>query len=102
MDRRESDGRALSLCAVALVEDGQMDRALEWSRRALDLYPDDTSALVNVACVHARARQSGPALDLLERVFARGCGSRDWVLHDPDYSSLRSEPRFEQLVATLA
>jgi DNA-binding SARP family transcriptional activator len=95
------DGRALSLCAGALVDDGQVDRALEWSKRALELYPDDMSALVNVACVHARARQPAPALDLLERVFARGCGKRDWVLNDPDYSSLRNEPRFEQLVARL-
>ena len=78
-----------------------MDRALEWSKRALELYPDDMSALVNVACVHARARQNGPALDLLERVFARGCGKRDWVLNDPDYGSLRSEARFERLIARL-
>jgi hypothetical protein len=59
------------------------------------------SALINIACVHARARQVGPALDLVERVFARGCGKRDWVLNDPDYSSLRNEPRFERLVARL-
>jgi DNA-binding SARP family transcriptional activator len=95
------DGRALSLCAGALVEDGQTDRALEWGRRALDLYPDDTSALVNLACVHARAGESGPALDLLERAFARGNGKRDWILNDPDYGSLRNEPRFERLVTRL-
>ena len=95
------DGRALSLCAGALVDDGQVDRALEWSKRVLELYPDDMSALVNVACVHARARQVGPALDLVERVFARGCGKRDWVLNDPDYSSLRYEPRFERLIPRL-
>ena len=95
------DGRVLSLGAGALVDDGQTERALEWSRQALALYPDDTSALVNVACVHATVGQKGEALDLLERVFARGCGKRDWIQNDPDYSNLRAEPRFQQLVSRL-
>jgi tetratricopeptide (TPR) repeat protein len=95
------DGRALSLGAGALVEAGQTERALEWSRRCLELYPDDTSALVNIACVHARAGQSNEALDLLERVFAQGCGKRDWVMNDPDYASLHREPRFHRLVSRL-
>ena len=95
------DGRALSLGAGALVEAAQTERALEWSRRCLELYPDDSSALVNIACVHARAGQSNEALDLLERVFAQGCGKRDWVMNDPDYCSLHREPRFQRLVARL-
>jgi DNA-binding SARP family transcriptional activator/tetratricopeptide (TPR) repeat protein len=96
-----NDGRALSLGAGALVDDGQSDRALEWSGRALKLYPDDTSALVNIACVHSRLDQRDESLDLLERAFARGCGKRDWVENDPDYSNLRREPRFHQLLSGL-
>jgi adenylate cyclase len=95
------DGRALSLGAVALFADGQRTRALEWSARALDLDPDDMSALINAACLHARAGQKAEALDLLERVFARGWGKRDWVEHDPDYELLRGDPRFERLLAKL-
>ncbi len=95
------DGRALSLGAVALVDAGQTERALDWSQRCLALYPDDTSALVNVACVHARAGQNGESLDLLERVFAQGCGKRDWVVNDPDYAGLRNEPRFHTMLGRL-
>ena len=95
------DGRALSLGAGALVDDEQTERALQWSRSALELYADDTSALVNVACVHARVGQADEALNLLERVFARGCGKRDWVENDPDYDSLRAEPRFQRLLSGL-
>jgi DNA-binding SARP family transcriptional activator/Tfp pilus assembly protein PilF len=95
------DGRALSLGAGALIDAGQTERALEWSRRCLDRYPDDTSALVNIACVHARAGQKDQALDLLERVFAQGCGKRDWVVNDPDYRSLRTEPRFHRMLGRL-
>jgi adenylate cyclase len=95
------DGRALSLGAAALFDDGQTARAVEWSGRALEHDPDDMSALVHGACVRARAGLRNEALDLLERVFARGWGKRDWVEHDPDYDSLRDEPRFKALVAKL-
>jgi tetratricopeptide (TPR) repeat protein len=93
------DGRALSLGACALVDNGQTERALEWSARCLDLYPNDTSALVNIACVHARVGQRDQALNLLDRVFARGCGKRDWIVNDPDYASLRNEPRFQRMLS---
>ena len=95
------DGRALSLGAGALFEDGQIERALEWAQRALQFHPDDTSALVNAACLYAKVGEPVRALDLLEKVFARGCGQRDWVVQDPDYASLRCEPRFQRLIANL-
>jgi DNA-binding SARP family transcriptional activator len=95
------DGRVLSLAAGSLFDTGQVDRALEWSRRSLELYPDDASALVNGACLQARAGEKEAALELLERVFAQGCGKRGWVENDPDYASLRSDSRFQRLVARL-
>lgn len=95
------DGRALSLSTGTLLDLGQTERALEWSRRCLELYPDDASVLVNIGCVYARTNLKEEALNLLERVFAHGCGKRDWVLNDPDYASLRDEPRFQQLVSRL-
>ncbi|HET9864306.1 MAG TPA: hypothetical protein VFP37_12735, partial [Steroidobacteraceae bacterium] len=95
------DGRALSLGAAALMENEQPERALEWSRKALELFPHDSSALINAACVYAKAEVPVKALDLLERVFALGFGKRDWVVHDPDYAILRPEPRFQQWLGRL-
>jgi len=96
-----ADSRALSLGSVHLFEIGQLERAMEWSRRSLELYPDDVSTLVNGACLRAKTGQKEAALELLERVFARGWGKRDWVEHDPDYDSLRADPRFQRLLAKL-
>jgi adenylate cyclase len=96
-----SDGRALSLGAGALMDDGQAERALEWSARALELYPHDTSALINVACLYVKTDDRTRAMELLDRVFARGFGKRDWVANDPDYGPLRGEPRFERMLARL-
>lgn len=95
------DGRALSLGAGALVDDEQPERGLSWARKAIELYPGDTSALVNIACVHARLDQRDEALDALEIVCTRGCGQRDWIEHDPDYGNLRGEPRFHRLLGGL-
>ena len=95
------DGRALSLGAGALLDDGQERRALEWSRKSLELYPHDTSALINAACLHAKLHEPGKAMDFLERVFALGFGKRDWVVNDPDYAILAREPRFQAWLGRL-
>ena len=95
------DCRALSLGSLALFDDGQKARAIEWSRRSLELYPDDMSALINAACLHSRMGQKEQALEVLERLFARGWGKRDWIDHDPDYDCLRDDPRFKKLLARL-
>lgn len=96
-----ADGRALSLGAGSLFDDGQIERSAAWSRRSLELYPDDMGVLVNAACLMAKARRPEEALALLERVFSRGWGKRDWIENDPDYDSLREEPRFQRLMAKL-
>ena len=96
-----TDARALSLGSGALFEDGQVARAIEWSRRSLELHPGDMGALIKAACLHAKAGQKDEALELLERLFARGWGKRDWVEHDPDYDILRDDPRFKRLLSRL-
>ena len=95
------DGRALAVGSLALLEIGDPERAHEWSRRAVDLYPDDLSALLNMACLKLRTGQHEEALDILERFFGRGMGKRDWVEHDPDYDCVREHPRFKAMFAKL-
>jgi adenylate cyclase len=96
------DGRALSLGSGALFHDGQIARASEWSKKALELYPEDAGVLINAACLHAKLRQKEEALELLERVFTRGWGKRDWIEHDPDYEIMRDDPRFQKLLEKLS
>ncbi len=67
-----ADSRALSLGALALEKAGDPDRALQWIRRALELYPDDQSVLINAACLHACLGLKEEAIDFLEKTFARG------------------------------
>ena len=97
-----TDARALSMCAGALAEVGQRDRALRLSSRALELYPEDQGVLTNGACLRAKLGLKDEALSMLENVFARGWGKRDWILRDPDLNLLRDDPRFEVLLDKLS
>lgn len=94
------DGRAMSLGALYLLEEGQADRAVAWSERALELYPNDMSSLGNGACLQAKLGHTDKAIALLERVSALGWGQRDWLERDPDYDNLRDDPRFQRLLTT--
>jgi tetratricopeptide (TPR) repeat protein len=93
------DGRALALGSLALLEAGQPERALEMSRRSIELYPDDMSALFNACCLHCRLGLKEQAFAFLEKVFSRGWGKKDWIERDPDYDLLRDDPRFIALFA---
>jgi TolB-like protein/Tfp pilus assembly protein PilF len=101
LELNSTDTRALSLGANAFSLEGQIDKALRWSERAIELAPDDQSVLINGACVRARAGLKEEALGLLERTFAKGFGKRDWIEKDPDYDSIRDEPRFQALLDRL-
>lgn len=96
------DVRVLSLGSGALQFDGQLDRAIEWSQRSLELQPNDMSALMNATCLYAKLGMKDEALTLLERACGRGWGKRDWIENDPDYDGLRSDPRFQALLAGLS
>lgn len=96
-----ADGRALALGSNALYRVGDTARAMQWSRRSLELYPDDMNTLINAACLRGKAGLKEEALALLERVFGRGWGKRDWIVQDHDYDLLRDDPRFQRMLERL-
>jgi len=98
LELNPDDARALALGSGSLYEIGEKDEAFEWIRRAFELYPDDPGTLFNAACLYAKDGNSDYALSLMERAFARGYGNKEWIEKDPDYDSLRNEPRFKALL----
>ena len=57
--------------------------------------------MINAACLNSKLGRKEEALKILEDVFARGWGKRDWIENDPDYDSLRDDPRFQALLDNL-
>jgi adenylate cyclase len=90
--------RVLTLGSSSLYEIGEKKEAFEWIQRAFELYPDSPDTLFNAACIYAKDGKKDQALSLLERAFAMGYGNKEWIENDPDYDSLRDEPRFKALV----
>lgn len=45
--------------------------------------------------------QKEKALSLLEIAIEKGYGNKEWREQDPDYDSLRDEPRFKMLIKNL-
>jgi hypothetical protein len=66
------DARAPALGSLALFDDGQTTRAMEWSKRSFELYPEDMGTLIQAACLHFRMGVKEEALRLPERVFSHG------------------------------
>ncbi len=92
------DARALYFGANALSQIGDKERSVEWASRAMALEPDEPQVLYNVACVFALLGENSRAIDCLEKSMTHGWAQKQWMAHDPDLASLRSDPRFQKLV----
>jgi adenylate cyclase len=101
LELNPDDRRALSLTSGSLYDAGEKEEAFEWMNKALELYPEEAGTLVNAACLFAKAGDKEKALDILELAVGKGFGKKDWIEHDPDYDSLREEPRFRALLGKL-
>ena len=98
LELNPDDVRVLALGSGSLYEIGEKQEAFEWINRAFALDPDNAGTLFNAACLYAKDGKKEDALSLLERAFAKGYGNKEWIEKDPDYDSLRHEPRFKDLL----
>jgi len=95
------DARALHLGAGSLILSGEIDRGKRWLRRALEIDPNDSVVLYNVACNYATLGEQDVALDYLEQAIENGTVSAAWMRNDEDLQNLRSHPKYSELVQRL-
>jgi serine/threonine protein kinase/tetratricopeptide (TPR) repeat protein len=96
------DVRAVYLGANALCELGERTRALEWASHALSMDPEEAFVLYNVSCAYAVLGETDKSIDCLEKALGQGFGHKESIENDPDFASLRSNPRFQALMQRLA
>ena len=95
------DSRALNLGAMHLAYLGQRERGLEWAKRAMAADPEDSGMLYNLACFYAIQGEPDDALHCLEKAVQLGFGLRGWIENDPDFRSVRDDPRFQAILQKL-
>jgi len=98
LDLNPDDARALNIGATIWSNLGETEKALEWAKRSLEIDPEDPQLLYNVGCVYAIEGMKDDALQCLERAIDKGYGHREWIEHDSDLNSLRSDTRFKALL----
>ncbi len=75
-----------------------LDRALEWYKKALVVDPDFGDAYYNMACVYALRGDKDLALRYLQIAALNGYASGEGIDADPDLASLRGDPAYQALV----
>jgi adenylate cyclase len=91
--------RPAYLGANCLLAIGERDRAMEWLSRATAIDPDDILTQYNVACVYAKLGDFDRAFDLLERLLPHANHeTKSWIKVDSDFDSLRSLPRYQNVL----
>jgi non-specific serine/threonine protein kinase len=101
LELHPEDARAMYLGAVSLSQLHQPERALEWVTRAVALDPEEPVTLYNAACVYALQGQVERAMECLEKSVRSGFAHKEWIEHDADLSSLRSQLRYEAMIKSL-
>ena len=96
------DVRAVYCKASALRDIDEPGLSLEWTERALAMDPDEASVLYNVACNYSLLGETEKSLACLEKAFGMGFGHLEWIKNDPDFESIRSHPRFTEMIERLS
>ena len=85
--------------ALSAYFGGDYDKALELVRAAHELEPRDSIVLYNLACFSALGGEKAEALDWLEKAVESGFYGPNKIAGDSDLDSLRSEPRYQAILA---
>jgi adenylate cyclase len=92
--------RPAQLMAATLAGFGRREEAIFWLDRAMALDPDDSQTLYNAACTWAQLGEADRAFDTLRRWLPMsGVEKRQWLMQDCDFDPLRSDPRFDEILA---
>jgi TolB-like protein/class 3 adenylate cyclase/Flp pilus assembly protein TadD len=108
---REQPDYAQGLTILGLIDAGlgRKDDAIREGRRAVELVPvskdaiDGTNLILNLAVIYAWTGEKDLALkQLAEAAQLPSSLSYGWLRLHPDWDTLRNDPRFEKIVASLA
>jgi tetratricopeptide (TPR) repeat protein len=106
---RPDDAKALIVLAKVDAKLGRKEEAVREAERAVELLPVSTDAfdgplmLVRLANVYAEVGEMDRAIEVLQQAAALPGGPSYGILQiDAEFDPVRSDPRFQKIVASLA
>jgi tetratricopeptide (TPR) repeat protein len=95
--RLGGDGLGLYFDLAAVYRDlGRADEATHYVALTRERLAEDD--IYGLACLEAIAGNDDLALELLAQALEEGDEDRDWIRRDPDWRTLRDDPRFLRLL----
>lgn len=91
--------RVLEALGDLYTKIGKYGEGLDVDLQVIKLRPYDETAWYNLACSYALTGRRDEAIAALRKAVKLGYRDFQWMKKDPDLKSLRSDPRFLELVA---
>ena len=101
-DKEKHDGEYWFSHAYSLHQSGHFVEAIDAFSHAIGLGHRQPTCMYNVACGYALLNDKENALFWLDRAFGSGFDRVDLLKDDSDLDSLRSDPRFKDIVQRVA
>jgi len=95
------NGWAWNSLAYAYLESKQPAKAASSFERVLVFAPHSATLLYNTACAYALSENKDKAIEMLDRAITEGYKDKAGMSADPDLVSIRSDPRYQEIVKKL-
>lgn len=96
--RYPDDARAHQFYAFTLKRLGRLEEAKEEMNKGTNVNPNDLIIIYNAACFYALIGDNKTSIANLKKAIDNGFGNFEYIKHDPDLFSLKSEPDFIALL----
>ena len=98
LNKIPEDSRAHIFYSQQLLLNGNLEKAKEEIKIALDLSPDDNVMQYNAVCMYSRMNEKKHAIDTLTKIIEAGFANFEWIKRDPDLKNIRYEPEYMELM----
>jgi len=102
LEMHPREARVRYLGAHALLALGEDEKARAWNQRAMELGANDSATFYNAACLFSLMGDIDRCFECFNRAVEHGFANGAWLENDPDLESLRSDPRYRQLVERIS